>query len=115
MILEDLDPLVTSHALLRRDPEALEASIDTGGEEFEIAEDRIEEDVHGPKPTRLGIRLRNPVERATVRISIRPAPEGSAPGGLPAGRIGATMRPVCEPRSVARRAAAPDHFAERDA
>ncbi|MGQ9591046.1 MAG: heparinase II/III domain-containing protein [Planctomycetota bacterium] len=55
---------------------ALEVSIDTGGEEFEIAEDPIEEEVHGPKPTRLGIRLRNPVERASVRISIRPAPEG---------------------------------------
>jgi hypothetical protein len=60
-----------------RGDEAVEVSIDAGGNKFQIEAEEIEEDLGGRrKPTRVGIVLAGPVEEATIRISVAPA--GSA-------------------------------------
>ncbi|HLA84720.1 MAG TPA: heparinase II/III family protein [Thermoguttaceae bacterium] len=53
---------------------AVDARIDTGGEPFDIDAKPIEEDLPEKRlPTRLGIDLARPVDRATIRLTIRPA------------------------------------------
>jgi len=53
---------------------AVEVDVDTGGEAFTIQAEEIQEDRGGPPPTRLAIALDQPVQAATVRLTIRPAP-----------------------------------------
>jgi hypothetical protein len=50
---------------------AAEVSVETGGAEWELVVDEIEEDGRA-KPTRLGIRLREPVTEAMVTAAITP-------------------------------------------
>ncbi|MEA1950749.1 MAG: heparinase II/III family protein, partial [Planctomycetota bacterium] len=53
--------------------EAVDVTIECKASPIEICPETIDEDVHGKtKPTRLGIELVKPVERATVRATIRP-------------------------------------------
>jgi hypothetical protein len=53
---------------------AVDVRIETGGAPFEITAEEIEEDLPGRRlPTRLGINLSRPVERATISLTIRPA------------------------------------------
>jgi len=53
----------------------LKAEIDAGGTAFEIVGDEIQEDLHTRNlPRRIAIRLRQPVTRATVTITLSPLP-----------------------------------------
>ncbi|MBN1589241.1 MAG: heparinase II/III family protein [Pirellulales bacterium] len=55
-------------------PAAVDVRIETGGVPFEIRAEQIQEDLPGRRlPTRLGIDLSQPVERATIKLTIRPA------------------------------------------
>ncbi len=54
--------------------DAVEVEIDTGGAAFTVRAEQIQEDRNGPPPTRLAIRLEQPVRAATVRLTIRPVP-----------------------------------------
>ena len=51
--------------------EAVEATIDTGGQPYELVTDQIIENASA-KPYRLAIRLQNPVSEATVKVTIKP-------------------------------------------
>jgi len=56
--------------------EALRVDIETGGMEFEIKAETIDEDVSAPrKPIRLGINLKNPVIAAVISVKIAPMEE----------------------------------------
>jgi hypothetical protein len=48
--------------------------IDAGGAAFTIQAKEIRDDCNGPPPTRVAIVLDQPVQAATVRLTIRPAP-----------------------------------------
>ncbi len=72
--------LITDGAWERRDAETLlisdgnraaQVSVDTGEFDWELVVDEIEEDARA-QPTRLGIRLTEPVGEATVTATIRP-------------------------------------------
>ncbi len=53
---------------------AVRVHVDTGGSEFEIEPEKIDEDLPGGRvPTRLGINLTEPVRVATVTLTIAPA------------------------------------------
>ncbi len=52
---------------------AVSVSVETGGAAWELVVDEIEEDARA-KPTRLGIRLSEPVAEATVTATVRPVP-----------------------------------------
>lgn len=53
---------------------AVDVEVDAGGASLEISAEQIKEDLHNQQfPTRIGIELARPVERATVRLTIRPA------------------------------------------
>lgn len=52
---------------------AVEVQIDAGGLPFAVAAEKIEEDLHGPQPTRLGVRLNEPVRAARIVMRIQPA------------------------------------------
>ncbi len=53
---------------------AVEIRIDAGGRGVKIEATTLEEDVRGPgRPTRIGIDLVEPVEQATLTLSVRPA------------------------------------------
>jgi len=54
--------------------QTLKVEIDARGKAYDVAAEQIDEDVRTRrKPTRIGIRLREPAESATVRLSISPA------------------------------------------
>lgn len=60
---------------------AVRVKIDTGGLPFVIRGETLNEDVRSPrKPVRIGIALKAPVEKATVLMTITPAPpDGKSP------------------------------------
>ena len=56
--------------------EAVQATIDTGGAKYDIVQETIQEDLHGHiLPKRVGIRLRAPVAKARISVTIVPAPK----------------------------------------
>jgi hypothetical protein len=56
-----------------RGPATIEVRIDAGGRAFRIEPTEIHEDLHGGRiPTRLGIELAEPVEKATLTLTISP-------------------------------------------
>ncbi len=61
-------------SLVIRDGEsAVRVDIDTGGLEFDIEAETLDEDVRTKtKPTRIGITLRGAVSKATVTLQINP-------------------------------------------
>ena len=60
---------------------AVRVTIDTGGIGYEIAQEVLDEELpRGRQPTRIAIRLTQPVIRAAIRVTICPAPQpASAP------------------------------------
>jgi hypothetical protein len=76
-------PLVTFDKWRRVDPShlrigegdgAVDVEIDTAGASMQIRPDEIQEDLHGhAPPTRLAIELTDPVDKATITATIRPA------------------------------------------
>ncbi|MFW6156802.1 MAG: hypothetical protein ACOC7J_05735, partial [Armatimonadota bacterium] len=64
--------------LVRDGGRAVEVTVDTGGADWELAPDVIDENAKADgQPTRLGIRLTEPVPEATVTLTVRPvADEG---------------------------------------
>ncbi len=71
---------IASDALLVLDEQdALRVDLHVDGGPFEIAEERIEEDVRVEgHPTRIGISLTAPVEKVTVQVTILSATAGGA-------------------------------------
>lgn len=77
--------LITNGEFIRREDgtlfvwdfdRAVEVSVDAGGVGWELVVDEIHEEATA-QPTRLGIRLSEPVSAATVTVAIRPAETGS--------------------------------------
>jgi len=55
--------------------EAVRATIDSGGAEYDIVQETINEDLHGHAlPRRIAIRLRAPTAKARIAVTIVPAP-----------------------------------------
>jgi hypothetical protein len=62
------------HLVVGESDRRVTVHIDTAGAPFKVASQTIEEDVSAPgKPVRLAIVLQEPVDRATVKITISPA------------------------------------------
>jgi hypothetical protein len=58
---------------IREKGEVLRVTIETGGKPFDIVKEILNEDLQTDrKPTRIAIRLRNPVLQATVRLTMEP-------------------------------------------
>ncbi len=58
---------------IRDKGETLRVTVETGGKPFDIVKDVLSEDLQTDrKPTRIAIRLRNPVLQATVRLTMEP-------------------------------------------
>lgn len=61
--------------LIRDAGEAVRATIDTGGAKYDIVQETIKEDLHDHTlPRRVGIRLRAPVAKARIAVTIIPEP-----------------------------------------
>lgn len=71
--------LSASSLMIYGSDEALRVDIETGGMEFEVKAETIDEDVSAPrKPIRLGISLKKPVRSAVISIKIAPTKEPGA-------------------------------------
>jgi hypothetical protein len=58
---------------IREKGEVLRVTIETGGKPFDLVKEILNEDLQADrKPTRIAIRLRNPVLQATVRLTMEP-------------------------------------------
>jgi len=67
--------LAPSFLLIQDSDKAVAVDIDTAGAKFEITSETIDEDVSAPKkPVRLGIKLSEPVGKATISVRIAPLP-----------------------------------------
>ena len=71
--LDKWKKISASSLMIYDSDEALRVDIETGGAEFEIKAETIDEDVSAPrKPIRLGINLKGPVRNAVVSVKIAP-------------------------------------------
>ena len=60
--------------LIHETDEAVEVSVRAEGGEVDITSEEIKEDVRTPTlPTRIGVNLKEPVTRASITVTIRPA------------------------------------------
>jgi hypothetical protein len=58
---------------IREKGEVLRVTIETGGKPFDLVKEILNEDLRTDrKPTRIAVRLRNPVLQATVRLTMEP-------------------------------------------
>lgn len=71
--LDKWKKLSASSLMIYDSDKALQVNIETGGMEFEVEAETIDEDVSAPrKPVRLGISLKEPVRNAVISIKIAP-------------------------------------------
>lgn len=77
--LDKWKKISASSLMIYDSDEALRVDIETGGIEFEVKAETIDEDVSAPrKPIRLGINQKNPVSNALISLKIAPIEKAGA-------------------------------------